>query len=469
MVSSTREKLTPRVAIATAPARYTSFWTAGLLVTDIIMFVLAAYIAGALVAHDWSLHDAIIRLLHSSLIFIAVWICMFYFLGLYRRSLALSFKDEFYFTVIALLFGVVPQLVVFTILPSLSTSRLVLLLSAVIAIGLVGTSRSMTHLLRVTVRKRYPSRILIIGDAARVKGVVDDLARDDGETFTACTLYTNFRSPGEPEAAADVGLWFDTAVHRGCEQVIVTDLKASQHIGKFLMLCEGSGIKVTLALPSMHIGAYGLEIERKGSQDLLVPLRPAITRPTSRLIKRIFDIAFALILGLLILPLMVVAGLAVWAESGMPIFFQQERVGRLGRTFKIVKFRTMRTDADSAWAKPRDERITRVGALLRRTSIDELPQLWNVLKGNMSLVGPRPEMRAFEDRFAITIPLYVERRLALPGMTGWAQVNMKRNLSPDDVGQVLDHDLFYIRHWSVFLDFTVVLKTAAEFLFHRAV
>ncbi len=256
------------------------------------MFVFAAYIAGSLVAHDWSLHGAILRLLHSSLIFIVVWTCMFYFLGLYRRSLALSFKDEFYFTVIALLFGVVPQLVVFTILPSLSTSRL--------DTTLVGAYRDCfrRHIalydasLEGTFRKRYPSRILIVGDGERVRSVLDDLTRDDGDNFTACTLYTDFREPRPPERNAqdDVKLWFDAAVQRDCDQVIVTDLRASQHIGKFLMLCEGSGIKVTLALPSMHIGAFGLEIERKGSQDLLVPLRPAITRPTSRLIKRIFDI-----------------------------------------------------------------------------------------------------------------------------------------------------------------------------------
>ena len=101
--------------------------------------------------------------------------------------------------------------------------------------------------------------------------------------------------------------------------------------------------------------------------------------------------------------------------------------------------------------------------------MDELPQLFNVFKGDMSLVGPRPEMREFETRFAETVESYSERRLALPGITGWAQVNLKRNLTPDDVHDVLAHDLFYIEHWSLFLDLGVLFKTGAEVLFHGAV
>jgi lipopolysaccharide/colanic/teichoic acid biosynthesis glycosyltransferase len=196
---------------------------------------------------------------------------------------------------------------------------------------------------------------------------------------------------------------------------------------------------------------------------------PSICRKENVLVKRIFDILIGLGILLFVLPLMVVAGILVLLESGWPVFFVQERVGRYGQPFRLLKFRTLRLNDDDSWVQPGDHRITQVGGLLRRTSIDELPQLFNVIVGDMSLIGPRPEMTAFEQRFAESIPLYVKRRMALPGLTGWAQVSMKRNLVPADVEQVLEYDLFYIEHWSFCFDIAILLKTVTEFAFHRAV
>ena len=299
---------------------------------------------------------------------------------------------------------------------------------------------------------------------------MEQLTRGDGDNVVvSCFCSEQTARPTDESSLAEIRIWLDTALSKNCDQIILTELEESERLRQFLVLCEGSGVKVTLAIPHLRVGTYDLEVERKGQQDLLVPLRPRITRPTSRLVKRLFDTILAVLLGVCSLPIMAIAALAIYAESGLPIFFRQERIGRLGCPFSIVKFRTMRVDADESWVLPGDRRITRVGSVLRRTSIDELPQLWNVLKGEMSVVGPRPEMREFEQTFARTIPGYVERRLALPGITGWAQVNVKRTLLPDDMEVVSTYDLFYVRHWSIFLDFTVLLKTAAEFLFHRAV
>jgi lipopolysaccharide/colanic/teichoic acid biosynthesis glycosyltransferase len=188
-----------------------------------------------------------------------------------------------------------------------------------------------------------------------------------------------------------------------------------------------------------------------------------------RISKRLFDVGVAALALIIASPLMIAAAIGIALEDGMPIFFRQKRIGENGRPFDIYKFRTMRESTDKQWVKPGDERLTRIGALLRRTSIDELPQLFNVLRGEMSIVGPRPEMVEFAARFAQEIPNYEQRHVLAPGMTGWAQLYCKRNLEPADMPNVLPHDLFYVEHASVFLDAALVLKTGVELLTHRAV
>jgi lipopolysaccharide/colanic/teichoic acid biosynthesis glycosyltransferase len=191
--------------------------------------------------------------------------------------------------------------------------------------------------------------------------------------------------------------------------------------------------------------------------------------PTSLGVKRMLDVLLAGSALALTAPLMCLAAILVAVDSGPPIVFSQPRVGKCGRHFLLLKFRTLRVGSGTSWVRPGDSRMTRVGALLRRFSIDELPQLLNVLRGEMSLVGPRPEMVEFEQMFCETIPAYRYRRIVQPGLTGWAQINMKRNLQPDDVQEVIKYDLLYIAHWSIYLDLVILLKTAIEFPFHRAV
>jgi len=186
-------------------------------------------------------------------------------------------------------------------------------------------------------------------------------------------------------------------------------------------------------------------------------------------LKRAIDVVLATIALIVFLPVMILTATAIYFKSGRPIFFLQERIGLGGRVFPIFKFRTMQTEAGNEWARPGDKRITRLGSALRRLSLDELPQILNVLRGDMSVVGPRPEMRSFAARFREYLPSYEDRHSVKPGLTGWAQVYMKRNLTPSDADAVLLHDLFYVQHRSIYLDLVLICKTAAEFLFHRAV
>ena len=179
--------------------------------------------------------------------------------------------------------------------------------------------------------------------------------------------------------------------------------------------------------------------------------------------KRVFDLLTAAVLILLTLPLMGVVALLIKLESRGPALYRQERVGRHGRPFVLFKFRSMRQDAEAdgtpVWAKDGDSRITRVGQFIRVTRIDELPQLWNVLRGEMSIVGPRPERPYFVERLAAAIPLYAERHFVKPGITGWAQINAPYGASLEDARDKLRYDLYYIKNHNLFFDLRILLLT----------
>lgn len=178
--------------------------------------------------------------------------------------------------------------------------------------------------------------------------------------------------------------------------------------------------------------------------------------------KRLADIFLAFIgLAAAVTLLPFIALLIKWDSEG-PIFYRHQRVGRMGKIFKVVKFRSMVKNAEKngpAWSNPSDVRITRVGKYLRRTRFDELPQLWNVLKGEMSIVGPRPERPEFDRQLEEKIPFYAGRHLVKPGLTGWAQVNFRYGFSAEDAYEKLQYDLYYIKNRSLFLDLEIILKT----------
>lgn len=186
--------------------------------------------------------------------------------------------------------------------------------------------------------------------------------------------------------------------------------------------------------------------------------------PGHRAAKRVFDICVSSALLLFTLPLLLLTAIAIKISSPGPVFYRQERMGRGGRSFVLIKFRSMRQDAEAEnapqWAAQEDPRVTRVGAIIRKTRIDELPQIFNVLKGDMSFVGPRPERPYFVDMLAQKIPFYQERHAIRPGITGWAQLNYPYGASLEDAKHKLAYDLFYIKYFSIVFDLSIVLQTA---------
>ena len=191
--------------------------------------------------------------------------------------------------------------------------------------------------------------------------------------------------------------------------------------------------------------------------------------PMLHLQLRIADIVIGTIATVLLSPVLAVVAIMVLRDSGRPVIFRQQRAGSSDRAFTMLKFRTMRSDAGDDWVTPGDDRITGIGRMLRRTSLDELPQLWNVLAGDMSLVGPRPEMSDYADRFSHEASNYPDRHILPPGITGWAQLYCPRNLKPSDMPDVLRHDLFFIQNAGLHLYLFCIVKTAFELFTHKAV
>jgi sugar transferase (PEP-CTERM system associated) len=186
-----------------------------------------------------------------------------------------------------------------------------------------------------------------------------------------------------------------------------------------------------------------------------------------RVVKRAFDLIFSAIGLVLALPLMLLTALAVWVGSGRPILYRQERVGQHNARFTLYKFRSMRTDAEAdgpVWARANDDRVTPVGRMIRLTRLDELPQLWNVLVGHMSFVGPRPERPFFVDELGAQVPFYHLRHAVKPGVTGWAQVRYRYADSFESAIEKLRYDLYYVKHLSTAFDLTIVVDTVKTIL-----
>ncbi len=190
-----------------------------------------------------------------------------------------------------------------------------------------------------------------------------------------------------------------------------------------------------------------------------------------RFLKRTTDLLLSITLLILLLPVIIITAVIIKIDSTGPVFFSQERVGENRKTYMVYKFRSMIAEAEKhsgpVWAQDGDDRITRVGSFIRKWRIDEIPQLINVLKGDMSFVGPRPEREFFVKELEDIIPYYGERFTVKPGITGWAQVSYGYGASVEDAIQKLNYDLFYIKNMSTFMDLMIVLRTIKIVLFSK--
>lgn len=237
-----------------------------------------------------------------------------------------------------------------------------------------------------------------------------------------------------------------------------------------LLKCKTAGVPVQTASDFLEImtGRIDIKALRKSS---LIFSEGFMISPTTLLLKRLMDVAAGAIGLVFVMPIMLLTALAIRLDSPGPVFYRQERIGRAGKPFTMWKFRSMVQNAEAVsgeqWSEENDPRITRIGRFIRKYRIDELPQLWNVLIGNMSLIGPRPERGVFVQNLIELCPIYEQRLVVSPGITGWAQIKAPYAASVEESLEKLEYDLFYIRRLSIMLDLSILLSTLKIVLLGR--
>ncbi|MGH9775399.1 MAG: TIGR03013 family XrtA/PEP-CTERM system glycosyltransferase [Candidatus Acidiferrales bacterium] len=406
---------------------------------------------------------------------IVVSVCEFslYFNDLYspevfnqRNLVALRLLQSFTLSTVALAF-------IYYLGPSLSLGRGIAALAAPLILGLTLGWRVLVD--RTHLFLWGPERMLVMGTdntgvqlvreiitrpelRYKVVGFLDERGENIGKSLV---------NPGIIGAAADVG-------------AIVEDQKVDRVV---LALSERRGCMPVGQLLQLKFAGVGVEeahscYERVTGRILIERLSPSwlILSDGFRksrwllVVKRVMDFSVAAVLLLVGLPIMLIVALAVWFETGFPTLFRQTRAGLNGTEFQVMKFRSMRHNAEAdgpRWAVERDPRITRVGRFIRKFRLDELPQLVNVLRGEMSLVGPRPERPHFCKMLENEMPFYALRHSVRPGVTGWAQIKYPYGSTVEDARAKLEHDLFYIKNMSLALDLAIIFETAKVMLYQR--
>jgi len=299
----------------------------------------------------------------------------------------------------------------------------------------------------------FQRRILVVGEGEAVANVISITTR------TGCDAHvTGVMSVAE---ASVRGKMIERARALDAAEIVVADRQAPlPHSG--LLDCKQEGMRIFDSLDFGETETGMVDLENLYPARFIFSRTAGYTR-VSRKAKRVLDVIVSGVALLLLSPIFLLTAIAIKLDSKGPVFYSQSRVGLMGEPYKIYKFRSMRTDAEAngvaVWAGENDPRVTRVGKFVRATRIDELPQIWNILKGEMSLVGPRPERPFFVAQLAEALPYYHERHRVKPGLTGWAQINYRYGASKDDSRMKRRYDLYYAKNFSVFLDIIILMKT----------
>lgn len=386
-------------------------------------------------------------------------------LGLYNRAYDRTLAQTRARAQFSLVMSIPVAYGVFTLLSLADGDQMLLLFSGFAA--LIGTLAHRIYSMHSRAGTLMVNRVMILGAGSEARAV-GKVLKKSAPDIQIVGFY-----PGASEAEVRVPEQLllprssplsETAYNLNVNEIIIA---VQERRGGVLPLrelldCKLSGVNI-LDLASYFERALGqirLDSLKVGWLIFSEGFRQGWTRT---FVKRMFDIIAAGILLLLAFPVMLITGLLIGLEDGFPVFYKQERVGLNGRLFNVIKFRSMRRDAESdgkpRWATANDDRVTRVGRIIRKLRIDELPQLYSVLKGDMSMVGPRPERPYFVDQLTRDIPFYAVRHSVKPGVTGWAQVSYHYGASVDDSIQKLQYDLYYVKNHTLFLDIVVLFET----------
>ena len=391
-------------------------------------------------------------------------------LGLYDRAHSRTVGQTTARAMLSLCLSLPLSYVILRLSPVRLDDELGFLLVLVTATGLMLVNR--VHVIHAKSRVMMRPRVLIYGAGRRAELVGKTLKKSDPNV----DLVGYYASPNE--TVKEVSAWgllstekslTDVVLEHQVDQIVValSERRGGSMPLRELLDCKLQGVRVVDIATYFEITLGQIRLDAVSAGWLIFGegFNQGLVRT---MIKRVFDIVCATLLILLSLPVMLAAAVLILIESGSPIFYLQERVGLNGRLFNVVKFRSMRTDAEKdgkpRWASATDDRVTRVGRVIRKLRIDELPQLFSVLGGDMSLVGPRPERPFFVDKLTQEMPYYAVRQSVKPGLTGWAQVRYHYGASIEDSAEKLQYDLYYVKNHSLLLDIVVLFETVGVVL-----
>lgn len=436
-------------------------------VQQILFDALLLFVAVVLAVFMQLQSDAVVWpvLISSALVFALAMVVLNTAMGLYRAAVQESQKGAMTRVLLSVVVSVPVAYGVFGLLPWAESATLTVQISVLVLLGFMLAMRGLVN--RRQASALFAPRVLIIGTGNEASAVQQALT----QPLQSGMEIVGFYSPGrEEELEVDAskvvnsgGLMDVVRRHRVSEIIVaVKERRGGVLPLRELLDCKLAGIRI-LDLSSFFERVQGqVRIDSLRASWLIYGdgFRQGLARTV---VKRFFDVVVAVLLLVLALPLMLGTALLILLEDGAPIFYRQDRVGLGGRVFKVIKFRSMRKDAEKdgkpRWATSNDDRVTRIGRVIRKLRIDELPQLFNVLVGDMSLVGPRPERPYFVDQLAAEIPFYGVRHCVKPGVTGWAQVRYQYGASIDDAIQKLQYDLYYVKNHTLVLDTLVLFET----------
>ena len=356
---------------------------------------------------------------------------------------------------------------VYYCIPSFLMGRGIFFISLVFLILLVVSWRFAYNW--ILKKKMFTERVMILGRGRLSREIIDEItSRPDSGYQVSGVISMNSTSPsaffrGIPHFGINRTLC-ELAESLHAQKIIVAmDERRGKLPTEELLRCRMKGVQI-LEGATLYEELTGKIFVEKINPSWLIFSDGFRKSPIIRFMKRATGLIVASVGLLLILPLIGIIALAIKLDSKGPVIFKQDRSGEDGRLFKLCKFRSMIDNAEAAcgprWAADNDQRVTRVGRILRKYRLDEIPQMWNVLKGDMSFVGPRPERPEFVKKLAVTIPYYSERLTVKPGITGWAQVSYRYGASVQDASEKLKYDLFYIKNMSLIMDLIIIFKTA---------
>ena len=418
---------------------------------------------GPIIAY-WS-----ILLLHTASVVVA-----FAFSGLYRQVRSLARVEEFLgifvSSTVATLMGVALDSLFLKNSPTeLDYSRGMVFYGWVLTILFVTVSRVMHGQVRARLRRRGwgRDRVLVVGTGEVGRMIVQKIQSNPGLGYEVVGMVSVNGQISSPMPAPVMGEASSLAAiiseHQVEEVIIGLPEATHQEILALISECERGKVTIKVYPDVFQIMASQVSIGDLGGVPLLT-VRDIALRGWRRSAKRAMDAAGGAFLLVLLSPLMMLMAVLIKLDSRGPVFYAQERMGLDAQSFRMLKFRSMRTDAESGgpgWTVKDDPRVTRLGRLIRQINIDELPQLINVILGEMSLVGPRPERPFYVEQFRRSIPRYMDRHWEKAGMTGWAQANGLRG--DTSISERTKYDLWYIENWSLLLDIRIIVRTIFNF------